>query len=233
VYRRSFPDVRWAESGFGQMPAWVVPMGDLPGFYRCVDADFPAHTGYLLADPEDSKLLRTRLLRRARGRPIVGLAPSGGCRWTHGAFRSVAPSEWSPLFSVPALFVGLGYREEDDRLSETAAAVGAELLTCPEIVRQIDYSRTFDLVAALDLVITVPTSVLHVAGALGVPCWVAMDQRAAWRECSRDAAIPWYPVSHARFLRGRVDDGWCDLIRRMARRLLVFQPGQLPGRCEP
>jgi len=73
--------------------------------------------------------------------------------------------------------------------------------------------------AALDLVVTVPTSVLHVAGSLGVPCLVAMHHRAAWRECSRDGRIPWYPKTHERFVRKPGDDGWAGVIGRVAGRI--------------
>ena len=63
--------------------------------------------------------------------------------------------------------------------------------------------------------VTVPTSVLHVAGSLGVPCLVAMHHRAAWRECSRTGRIPWYPRTHERFVRNREDGGWERVIDRL------------------
>lgn len=71
-----------------------------------------------------------------------------------------------------------------------------------------DYGETFSLVAALDLVVTVPTSVLHVAGAIGRDCFVVMDRRAAWRECATGGRLPWYPLTHERFVRGADDGPW-------------------------
>lgn len=218
VYRCNFGDGLWAGRGDGISADWVVPLGDLPGYYRNSDSSFPMHSGYLIADPKASQSLRRQLRCLAQGRPIVGLAPSGGSRWTHGAHRTVPAVDWMRVLSVPALFVGLDYHERDE-LAEVAATSGAEYVSLPEVVTHDDYGRTFDLVAALDLLITVPTSVLHVAGAVGTPCWVVMDHRAAWRECSRDNAIPWYPLTHERFVRGPDDDGWCDVLGRIAKRL--------------
>jgi len=219
VYRRCFPECEWAVAPLAKQADWIVPIGDLPGYYRTADTMFPWRSAYLRPDPESSATLRRHLLDLARGKPIVGVAPSGGIQWTHDVFRTVGPSEWRSLFSVPALFVGLGYRGGDEALAALAANVGADFRYFPQIVQDADYGRTFDLVAALDLVITVPTSVLHVAGALGIPCWVAMSHRAAWRECSHDATIPWYPVTHERFVRDASEKDWHAVIGRIAGRL--------------
>ena len=64
-----------------------------------------------------------------------------------------------------------------------------------------------------------PTSVLHVAGSLGVPCLVIMHHRAAWRECSRDTRIPWYPRTHERFVRSPTDANWRRVMELVAARL--------------
>lgn len=102
-------------------------------------------------------------------------------------------------------------------------------MSLPEVTRHADYLRTFELVAALDLVITVPTSVLHVAGAIGKECWVVMDHRAAWRECSTDERIPWYPQTHRRFVRGPEDHGWAGQIRLVAEQLSATGLGRSVG----
>ena len=91
-----------------------------------------------------------------------------------------------------------------------------------------DYARTFELVSALDLVITVPTSVLHVAGAVGTKCLVVMHHKAAWRECSRDRAIPWYPQTHLRFVRGPDSADWSQTLSEAAGALAEVLPSLPP-----
>jgi hypothetical protein len=107
-----------------------------------------------------------------------------------------------------ATFVSLAYHDASSELATIRAEHGIHLVTATEATLAYDYARTCELVAALDLVIAVPTSVHHVAGAVGTECWVVMDERAAWRECSRDDSIPWYPETHRRFVRRRTAAGW-------------------------
>ena len=55
-----------------------------------------------------------------------------------------------------------------------------------------DYAETAALIANLDLVLTVDTSVAHVAGALGVPCWVMLPFAPDWRWMLGRDDTPWY-----------------------------------------
>jgi hypothetical protein len=56
-----------------------------------------------------------------------------------------------------------------------------------------DYARTAALIAQLDLVITVDTSVAHLSGALGKPVWVLLGQHCDWRWLIGRTESPWYP----------------------------------------
>ena len=66
----------------------------------------------------------------------------------------------------------------------------------------------------LDLVIAVDTSVAHLAGALGIPVWVAMPLACAWRWLLDREDTPWYPTMRLFRQRDLVD--WDDVIARMA-----------------
>ena len=58
-----------------------------------------------------------------------------------------------------------------------------------------DYAETAALVANLDLVLTVDTSVAHVAGALGVPCWMMLPFAPDWRWMLGRDDTPWYAIA--------------------------------------
>ena len=58
-----------------------------------------------------------------------------------------------------------------------------------------DFADTADLVAALDLVISVDTSMVHLAGGLGVPVWIMSRNDACWRWLTGRVDSPWYPTA--------------------------------------
>lgn len=222
VFRRSFSLPHW-NPGSGPnaaaeaaAPDWVVGIGDLPGFFRNDDRSFPQCRGYLTVDAAAVAVIRSRLAAAAPGRPLVGIAWRGGSAYTHAVHRTIPLADWLPLLHRDAVFVSLAYHDAAAELATVRDAHGISILDLAEITRAADYERTCELVAALDLVITVPTSVLHVAGGVGTDCWVVMDERAAWRETSRDAGLPWYPLTHTRFVRPRTDPDWRATIARVA-----------------
>jgi Tfp pilus assembly protein PilF len=199
----------------GPAPDWVIPSGDLGGFFRPADERFPRRGQYLRVDPARVAEIRRDLDSRAGARALVGLAWSGGSSYTLASVRRVPLAEWSPLFDLPVRVVALEYRDPAEEITAFTAGHGRDLEHLPHLAAADDYDDVLHLVAALDLVVTVPTSVLHAAGALGVPCRVVMHERAAWRECSRDDTLPWYPSTHRRFVRPAADDSWSPTIRRV------------------
>lgn len=226
VFARNFP-LRQRAAGSrspSRPPDWFIPIGDLPGFYRTSDGSFPRRRGYLEADPQAVATLRG-LLAAGTNRPLVGIAWRGGSSYTHAVHRTIPLDAWLPLLRHDAVFVSLAYHDDADELDSLRAAYGITILGLPEITRARDYERTFELVAALDLVVTVPTSVHHVAGAVGTRCWLLMDERAAWRECARDDAIPWYPLTHHRFKKSRSEPDWRSTLDRAAEALAGVMRG--------
>lgn len=208
-----------ARAAFDGPIDWIVPIGDLAGFYRNDDRDFPNRRGYLVVAPEQIAAMRSSLAGQSRGRPLVGIAWTGGLDHTHAVYRHIPLDEWLPVLRQNACFVSLEYRDREAEIDALRERHGISIVSLPAVTQHRDYRETFHLVAALDLVVTVPTSVLHVAGALGRPCHVVMHERAAWRECSRDGTLPWYPGTHERFVRAAADPGWAPTIDRVAQAL--------------
>ncbi len=201
LFRRSFPALTFLASGpGGGVPADALPgpidfaieAGSLARHYRRRAEDFPRHEGYLRADPERVAHWRQRLDRLGAGLK-VGLAWTGGVRKTRRALRSLAPEQLLPLLRVPGVrFVSLQYvegaREEVDALK---ARHGIVIEHWPEAVE--DVGGTAALVCALDLVISVCTSLVHLGGALGRPVWVLAPVSPEWRYGLSGPSMPWYP----------------------------------------
>jgi ADP-heptose:LPS heptosyltransferase len=80
-----------------------------------------------------------------------------------------------------------------------------------------DYADTAALISLLDLVVTIDTSVAHLAGALGVPVWIMLQHSADWRWLLDRDDSPWYPT--ARLFRQRRAGDWDGVVARVARAL--------------
>jgi ADP-heptose:LPS heptosyltransferase len=82
-----------------------------------------------------------------------------------------------------------------------------------------DFADTAALVTRLDLVVSVDTAVVHLAGALGVPCLVLLpDFKTDWRWMVDREDTPWYPGTH-RLFRQAPGGGWGPVIERVAEEL--------------
>ena len=77
-----------------------------------------------------------------------------------------------------------------------------------------DFLDTAEIVAGLDLVITVDTAMAHLCGALGVTCWVMLPaQRTDWRWMTGRADSPWYPS--LRLFRQTSPGDWAGVVQQM------------------
>ena len=77
-----------------------------------------------------------------------------------------------------------------------------------------DYAETAGLIASLDLVITVDTSVAHLAGALGVPTWLLLPVMPDWRWIAGREDTPWY--RSMRLIRQERSGDWSDVVSMVA-----------------
>ena len=201
LFRRSFPKAsvvgeapkdrsRWEKTA----PAtdFYIPAGSVPGHFRRNASDFPAHRGYLRADPARVAAWKERLASLGRGARI-GISWRGGRTVSWSEKRSLTLEKLVPLLSMPgAAFVNLQYGSE--RQAEIEAfekSRGIRIHDFPEAID--DYDETAALCSALDLTISVCTAVVHLNGALGRPVWVIAPYVPEWRYGIRGASMPWYP----------------------------------------
>ncbi|RZS46923.1 tetratricopeptide repeat protein [Sphaerotilus mobilis] len=175
-------------------PTWQISAGDLPRFFRQSDADFPRHEGYLKADPARVEHWRQRLRASSQGRSVIGISWRGGLVGTRTQARSISVNEWRPILSCPGLhFVNLQYGDCGAELAELQATHGITIDHHPDVIA--DYDETAALVCALDLVVSVCTSIIHLTGALGRPVWVLTPHSPGWRYTADRTQLPWYPSS--------------------------------------
>jgi hypothetical protein len=94
------------------------------------------------------------------------------------------------------------------------AALGDPLSLHQESTRAKDFQETAEIIAGLDLVISVCTSVAHLAGAMGKPTWVMLAHNADWRWMRDRLDSPWYPS--VRLFRQTRKGDWKPVIKAVA-----------------
>jgi tetratricopeptide (TPR) repeat protein len=203
--------------------AEVVRRGDpLPPFdLHCPLLSLPLALGeaeplamagpYLAADPARARAWADRLGPRRGLR--VGLVASGSR--THGkdALRSI------PIETLAAgLPAGPDYHllQKDVRDADrTALAARGNIAVWDAALG--DFADTAALCQQMDLVVSVDTSVAHLAGALGTPVWVLLPIEPDWRWGLERETTPWYP--QMRLYRQTILRDWSDPLDRVARDL--------------
>lgn len=181
----------------------------LPRYLRNSLRDFPDHQGYLRADPERIALWRERLAGLGDGLK-VGISWRGGTVHTFTGKRTLSLDVLLPVLSVPGVqWVNLQYGQRADEIAAFHGAQGIPIADWPEAVDG-DYDETAALVSALDLVISVCTSIVHLTGALGRPVWVMAPYVPEWRYGLHGETLPWYPA--ARVYRQTAPGSWDPVI---------------------
>jgi tetratricopeptide (TPR) repeat protein len=189
------------------------PLLSLPLAFGTDLATVPGEVPYLAADPARLAAWRARL--GARRRPRIGLAFSGSPEHPEDAARSIPAVLLAPLLAIGAVefhLVQTEIRPPDAPQLPAGVRIHAERLR--------DFADTAALVSLLDLVISVDTSVAHLAGALALPVWVLLPRGADFRWLRRRDDSPWYPT--ARLFRQDGSARWEPVLARVAARLRDF-----------
>jgi Flp pilus assembly protein TadD len=170
-----------------------VPAGTLPLHFRSDPASYPRTAGYLVADPRRVDHWRAWLARAAGGRRTVGLCwRSGTGGGTRDSLALPLPA-WDPLLADSRLsVVNLQYGAAGPALVAHARAIGAPVLEPPELDLFDDLDDIAALMSALDQVVSAPTSVCELAGAIGRPTWRVMRGND-WSLLGASGTRPWHP----------------------------------------
>jgi len=175
-------------------------------------ADIP----YLSLSAERIGMGPTRVDILATGRKKVGIVWAGSPTFGNDQFRSMPFSAFSPLADVKNVaWFSLQKGPARDQLSSGACALKPYDLT--DTLN--DFADTAAFINQLDLVITVDTSVAHVAGALGKPVWVFLPKNNDWRwMANRDDSV-WYPS--ARLFKQTTLGDWTEPVAKAKAALMA------------
>lgn len=188
---------------------YYANLGSLPRIFGTTLATIPASTPYLRVPAERRAAWRERIAT------YDGL--NVGLAWAGNALpdprRSLALAELRPLLDVAGVrFFALQKGVPDAEV--TAATAGR---VQPLGSHLADFGDTAAAIEALDLVISIDTSVAHLAGALGKPVWTMLVRNADWRWLVDREDSPWYPTM--RLFRQERRGEWGPVIERVVRAL--------------
>ncbi len=203
-----------------------IALLSLPGIFDTTVATIPAGSPYVATSSERIARWREEIRQELTFRPglpndggvkfKVGIAWQGNPKFSGDSLRSIPFRYYTILAAIPgveliSLQKGPGSEQMDALTTQFPIMdLGPRLTT---------FADTAAAMMSLDLVITSCTAVAHLAGALGVPVWTALQFVPDWRWFLGREDSPWYP-SMRLFRQQRFGD-WQDVFARLAAALVI------------
>ena len=220
LFRESFPGITvLGDRGEPAPYSCDAVLLSMPRLFKTRLETIPADVPYL-REPSEAALRWSKRLAKMAGFKI-GLVWAGNPEHSNDHRRSIDPEMLAPLFAIDgASFASLQYGARTDDLRKLRRGN----ITIDDLSSDLeDFVHTAAAVKALDLVITVDTSVAHLAGALGKAVWVLLPSVTDWRWMRQREDNPWYPTM--RLLRQRPGEDWTRVTALMASELRAVTVG--------
>lgn len=198
------------------------PLMSLPYLFETRLETVPREVPYVRVTADLQRKWAARL--DAVARPRVGLVWAGAKRTLTESRRSTRLQAFAPLLDAGgAHFVSLQKNEDARQLEFVKWPLFDAMDECGDLL------ETAALIEQLDLVISIDTSVAHLAGALGKPVWLLTRGDSAWQWLLGREDSPWYPAM--RIFRQPPGGNWHDLMVDVAARfksMIMHFPGTAP-----
>lgn len=180
-----------------------IPLCSLPGLFDITPDSMPCREPYLCAQQELVKHWRAGLPRTGIH---VGLVWHGSNTYPE---RSCSLRELAGLSRIEGInWIGLQKGEFARQINDPQLPAGFKITNWGQDFK--DFADTAAAVEALDLIISIDTSVAHLAGALGKPTWLLLPKVPDWRWQLNGPQTPWYPTM--RLFRQRHSGDWQSVI---------------------
>jgi ADP-heptose:LPS heptosyltransferase len=190
---------------------WQCPLLSLPRAFGTELNSIPAQIPYVHPDAAQVEAWGKRL---AGNSLRIGLAWGGSPTFPHERWRSIPLEQLAPLTQLEGTtFYSLQMGPQASQMKQLGSRV--HLIDLQD--EQEDVADTAAIVANLGLVISIDTSVAHLAGAMGKPVWILLHKSPDWRWLLDREDSPWYPS--ARLFRQSTLGNWQDVVARVEREL--------------
>lgn len=226
VFSRNFPGIDVYDTLKESEISWPekyeidahVHISFLGKFYRKTAEDFPRKP-YLTPDGEKRGKWRAWLEQFPK--PWVGIAWKGGIPQTNTRARSMSLPDLAPILKAGGTMISLAYQDVDLEIARWNID-NPEQVIVPAIDNRGDYDETMALIAELDHVVTVTTTVAHVCGAIGKKAYVLVNCIPQWRYVFGGDHMQWYPETLRLYRQKRGEVDWSPVVNRLARDYEAF-----------
>lgn len=194
--------------------AYHLPMLSAPLVFKSSLENLPYSSGYLQAQPEFEAKWQTKIMAcRTENRIKIGVVWAGSAKHNRNASRSLPFTLFSQIFTLNADFHCLQKEvmEEDYKRSDSFS----NLYFWQQDI--VDFSDTAALIAQMDLVISVDTSVAHLAAAMGKPTWIMLSYHPDFRWLLVRQDSPWY--DSVKLFRQDASLTWQSVIKNIEQQL--------------
>lgn len=194
-----------------------IHLMSLPGVLKTRLDNVPCDLPYIKADPMRAERWRMRIAEDKGYK--VGIAWAGSPHHTNELNRSCALAEFAPLgdiagISLYSLQKGPGSEQAD------TAPTGIKLVRVDkELDKDIRFVDTAALMENLDLIISIDTSIAHLAGAMGRPVWTLLCATPDWRWMLERTDSSWYPSM--RLFRQAQSGDWGNVFTQVSKALAI------------
>jgi tetratricopeptide (TPR) repeat protein len=188
------------------------PMLSLPLAFGTTLVTIPNRVPYISAAPE--RIAKWRALMPETGKTRVGLVWAGSRGHHNNRNRSLSLERLLPLLAVP----GIDWTSLQTEIGGRDRAVldaRADITNLGDALS--DFGDTAAVMASLDLVVSVDTAAVHLAGAMAKPVWVLLPFSPDWRWLIDRRDSSWYPT--ARLFRQPAPGDWASVISEVVREL--------------
>lgn len=224
LFRRSYPEITFREqtsppdnNSLNNEFDYHVPAGSLAKFLLVDFNVTEDQQAFLKPDEEEKANFKTKYNKMWPYKKLIGISwksknPKKGNK------RSISLDQWLPIISNDDYqFINLQYGNVDDEIKNLINSSGISIFQDTDIDNYMDIDKFSAQIAAMDLIISIDNSTVHIAGALGVPTWVMLDYVPDWRWFLNKEYSPWY--SSLKLFRQAGINNWKPVITNIATEL--------------
>jgi len=211
LFRRSFPDVEILKEVPSEQNRWQwhAPLMSLPLAFGTTLETIPHATPYLAPDAQKVAYWKDKISALDLNTRKIGIVWKPGKFMKSAKWKALSFQQVKPLLELPGLSWFSLLKEPDPEMEAGRLIDWSAEFT--------DFDDTAALMMNMDLIISVDTSIAHLAGALNLPVWMLNRYASDWRWLWRREDSPWYPSM--RIFNQKTAGDWDDVVRRVMNEL--------------